>query len=105
MLVAGGAGLLHEIMNLFAAERSDPGYFVPVVIQVGDPQELFQVVIIINPVLAFLSPGHEEVVPLFPYPQGMGLDPAQIFDIPDRKLVHRNAQLNYRLCRENAPVL
>jgi hypothetical protein len=45
-------------------------------------------------VLALLTFGHKEFVPLFPDTEGMGFHPAEIFNIPDAELVH-SRRLNY----------
>jgi len=60
-----------------------------IMIQEGYSQQLFQVLIIIDPVLAFLPFGHTELIPLFPDSEGMGFDAAKILNIPDSKMIHK----------------
>jgi len=60
-----------------------------VVVEEGDAEHAFQVITIINTMIACLSLGAKELVALFPNAQGVGLDAAQVFDIPYSKSIHR----------------
>jgi len=78
-----------QLIELFCIQPGDRGDLVTMVIEEGDAEHAFQVIAIINPVIARLSPGAEDLVALLPDTQGMGLDAAHILDIPYGKSVHR----------------
>lgn len=49
---------------------------------------MFQVFIVIKPVIALLAPGGKNMMTLFPNAERMCFNPSEILDITNRKKVH-----------------
>ncbi len=69
-------------------KAGDPGDLISMFVQMGDLENIFEIVTIIEAVLAFLPFRTEEMMALLPDTQRMGLDACKIFYVPDRENVH-----------------
>jgi hypothetical protein len=78
-------------VNFGRRHARNPGNLEAAVVEIGDFQDLLQVFIAVQPVHALLPGRYNQFIPLLPYPQGMGLDAAEVFDIPYGKKLHETA--------------
>src|SRR5258707_12870041 len=78
-----------QLASFLVIHPGNGGYLMSVVIEKGDAEQAFQVIVVVNTVVACLAFGAEQLVTLLPDTQGMGLYAAETFDIPYGKSVHR----------------
>ena len=77
----------------FFVELSQPGYLMAIVIEERDPKEVFEIVIVIEPVIACFSLRNVQLITMLPHTQGMRLYPTKVFYVPDSEYVHRGGKL------------
>jgi hypothetical protein len=78
---------------LFFVELGQPGYLIAIVIEKRDAQEVFEIVIVIEPVIAGFSLWNVQLITMLPHTQGMCLYPTEVFYVPDSEYVHRRGKL------------
>jgi len=77
-----------ELADLFFIEAGKSGDLMSVMIKKGDAEQTFQVVIVVNTVVAHLTLGTKQLITLFPDADGVRFDTAKVFDIPYGKSIH-----------------
>jgi len=76
------------MLKLLLAHLVDVRDLVSVFIQERDVKDGLQLLAAIIAYIGLRSAGLQELIPLFPYPDGMGLDPRKILQIFYREDIH-----------------